>query len=183
MIRRAGSWLAGVADMLRRTLEAVELALLLLLLAALLGLSFAQVVLRQWEVGWVWADVLIRHLVLGIGMLGAALAAARSRHIRIDALGRLLSGTAARWVGVLLDLLSAWICLRLALAARDFVLQTREFGDLAEPLAWPAWPLQAVIPVAFALMALHFLLHVPLRLAGRLQEAPLGGLAGPGEAA
>jgi len=175
MIRRLGLWVADAAAALRRVLEALELAVLLGLLAALLGLSFLQVVLRQWEAGWVWADVLIRHLVLGIGMVGAALAAARSRHIRIDALGRLIRGRPARLVGVVLDVLSAWICLRLALAARDFVLQTREFGDMAEPLAWPAWPLQAVIPAGFALMALHFLLHVPLRLAGRLQDAPAGG--------
>ncbi|MFA7331649.1 MAG: TRAP transporter small permease subunit [Candidatus Delongbacteria bacterium] len=149
---------------LRRVLEAIELGSLLLLLALLLSLSFLQVILRQTQSGWVWADVLIRHLVLWIGMLGAVLAASRSRHIRIDALGRLLKGWPARWTGMLLDGLSAWICLRLALAARDFVLMTREFGDLAEPLDWPAWPLQAVIPIGFALMALHFLLNLPLRL-------------------
>jgi TRAP-type C4-dicarboxylate transport system permease small subunit len=181
MMRRLGMRVADAAAALRRALEALELAILLVLLAALLGLSFLQVVLRQWEAGWVWADVLIRHLVLGIAMLGAALAAARSRHIRIDALGRLIRGRSALVAGVLLDGLSAWICLRLALAARDFVLQTREFGDMAEPLAWPAWPLQAVIPVGFALMALHFLLHVPLRLAGRLPEGPADG--GPPEGA
>jgi TRAP-type C4-dicarboxylate transport system permease small subunit len=35
-----------------------------------------------------------------------------------------------------------------------------------EGLDWPAWPLQAVIPAGFALMALHFLLNLLQRLSG-----------------
>jgi len=172
----------------RRALDRVETVLLLALLATLIGLSFLQVVLRQFQQGLEWGDTLIRHLVLWIGMVGAALAAARSRHIRIDALGRVLPAPAMRAAGMVLDGLSAWICLRLALAARDFVWQTREFGDLLDPVAWPAWswlgeragqpwpawPLQAVIPAAFALMALHFLLNLPLRWTDPLAETPVG---------
>ena len=148
---------------LRGWLDKGETLLLMALLAVLIFLSFLQVILRLGHGGLPWADVINRHLVLWIGMIGAALATARSRHIRIDVLGRVLKGAAGRWTGAGLDALAAWICLRLALAARTFVLQTREFGDTLSPLDWPAWMLQAVIPASLALMAFHFLLNLPLR--------------------
>jgi TRAP-type C4-dicarboxylate transport system permease small subunit len=148
---------------LRAWLDSCETLLLLALLAALIVLSFLQVLLRLGHGGLPWADVVNRHLVLWIGMLGAVLATARGRHIRIDVLGRALKGARGRWVGAGLDLLAAWICLRLARAALTFVLQTREFGDTLAPLPWPAWLLQAIIPAAFLLMSGHFLLGIPLR--------------------
>lgn len=148
---------------IRAVLERVELGLLTALLAALICLSFAQVVLRQFQQGLVWADVLIRHLVLWIGMLGAVLAASRSRHIRIDALGRLLTGRIARVVGMLLDGLSAWICWRLGQAGVSFLQMSIEFEEVIEGLDWAAWTLQSIIPIAFYAMAFHFLLNLPLR--------------------
>jgi TRAP-type C4-dicarboxylate transport system permease small subunit len=155
-------FLSGSAA-LRSGLDKAETHFLFALLISLTGLSFMQVVLRLSHGGLPWVDVVNRHLVLWIGMVGAALATSRGRHIRIDVLGRLLKGDRGRWVGALLDLLAAWICLRLALASLTFVLQTREFGDTLAPLEWPAWMLQAVIPASFALMSLHFLLNPPLR--------------------
>ena len=157
-------------------MDRAETLFLLVLLAALTGLSFLQVVLRLAHGGLPWADVINRHLVLWIGMVGAALATSRSRHIRIDVLGRWLKGVWARWTGAGLDLLAAWICLRLALASLTFVLQTREFGDTLPPLPWPAWPLQAVIPAAFALMTLHFLVNAPLRWRPEAGQADEVGL-------
>jgi TRAP-type C4-dicarboxylate transport system permease small subunit len=151
---------------LRRLLEGFELALLVLLLAALLLLSFSQVVLRQFDQGLLWADVLVRHMVLWIGMIGAALAASKSRHIRIDALGRLLKGPLKAMNESLMDLIGIWISWRLAHAAWSFLQMTIEFEEVIEGLDWPAWPLQAVIPAGFALMALHFLLNLLQRLSG-----------------
>jgi len=164
-------------ERVRRWLDHAESAFILGLLALLLGLSFVQVLLRLSQGGLPWADVLGRHLVLWLGMMGMVLAAARGRHIRIDVLGRILPERLARLTGMGLDALSVWICLRLAAAAQHFAAQSREFGDLVDPVAWPhwswlgemagqpwqAWPLQMVIPAAFALTALHFAINLPLR--------------------
>lgn len=164
---------AGLAA-LRARLDQAETLILLALLATLTVLSFLQVVLRLAHGGLPWADVVNRHLVLWIGMIGAALATARSRHIRIDVLGRVAKGEAKRWLGASLDVLAAWICLRLALASLTFVQQTREFGDTLSPLDWPAWMLQAVIPASFALMAFHFVLNPWLRWRPEAEEGPEG---------
>lgn len=179
--------LLATLERVRRWLDRAENALLLLLLTLLLGLSFVQVLLRLGHGGLPWADVLARHLVLWLGMAGMALAAARNRHIRIDVLGRVLPERMARLVGMGLDALAAWICLRLARAALAFMEQSREFGDLVDPVAWPqwswlgklagepwmAWPLQAIIPAAFAMTALHFAVNLPLRWTDPLQAEAL----------
>jgi TRAP-type C4-dicarboxylate transport system permease small subunit len=99
-------------------------------------------------------------------MIGAALAASKSRHIRIDALGRLLKGPLKALNESLMDLIGIWISWRLAHAAWSFLQMTIEFEEVIEGLDWPAWPLQAVIPAGFALMALHFLLNLLQRLSG-----------------
>lgn len=164
---------------LRRTLEAAETGLVALLLVALLTLSFAQVLLRQVHGGWLWADPLIRHLVLWIAFAGGALAASRSRHIRIDALGRLLKGRAAVALRLLLELFAAWISFRLARAGWDFVAMSREFGDVVEGLDWPAWTMQAAIPAGFALIGFHALLNALLAALGEPPPPPPESLAQP----
>jgi C4-dicarboxylate transporter, DctQ subunit len=151
---------------LRRGLESFEISLIVLLLGALLALSFVQVLLRQVHGGWLWAEPLIRHLVLWIAFAGGALAASRSRHIRIDALGRLLRGRPAAVLRMLLEGLTAWICWRLARAGWAFAAMSREFGDQVEGLDWPAWILQAAIPAGFALIGVHALLNLALGLLG-----------------
>ena len=57
----------------------------------------------------------------------------------------------------------------LAWASWSFVADSREFGDtLLDGV--PAWWLQSIMPVAFALMALQFLLHAVKRLRGTAAE-------------
>lgn len=163
-----------VLGTLRRTLETLETGLVAVLLLGLLGLSFAQVVLRQFHGGWLWADPLIRHLVLWIAFAGGALAASRSRHIRIDALGRLLKGRAAVGLRLLLEAFTVWISWRLAGAGLDLVKMSQEYGDRIDGLDWPAWAMQAAIPVGFALIGFHALLNLTLLLAGEPLPPPEG---------
>ncbi len=175
-------WAAGLRSVLeslrrfRSLLEGLEIGALLLLLGGMILLAFLQVVLRQFHGGLLWADVVVRHLVLWIAFAGSALAASRSRHITIDALGRLLKGPLRMTVRGLIDLLGAWICLRLAHAGFDFTAMSREFGETIDPLDLPAWTFQAVIPAGFALIAFHFLLDIPLMFGENLPQEDSPGL-------
>jgi TRAP-type C4-dicarboxylate transport system permease small subunit len=154
--------LLRILDKGRTCLENAEILVLCLLLGGMLSLAFLQVVLRQFHSGILWADVVIRHMVLWTAIVGSALAASRTRHITIDALGRLFSGNAAKALRIGTNLFSAWICYQLAIASRDFVSMTIEFGDRIDSLDMLAWPLQIVIPIGFALICFHFLLDIPL---------------------
>ena len=68
-----------------RWLARTEGIALVLFLGAMVGVSFLQVILRNvFQSGIDGADVLLRHGVLWVALLGASLATRQARHIRID---------------------------------------------------------------------------------------------------
>ncbi|MCA9783806.1 MAG: TRAP transporter small permease subunit [Calditrichaeota bacterium] len=157
----------------RRGLEWVEVMVLCLLVAGLAGLSFLQVVLRLAHGGLLWADPLIRHGVLWIAFVGGALATSRTRHISIDALGRLVTGTGRRWLHVGISAVGLWITLRLCAAALTFLEIEQGAGESVAGI--PHDVIILIIPVGFALIALHFVLEILLGLLGHLpvrEETP-----------
>jgi TRAP-type C4-dicarboxylate transport system permease small subunit len=127
-------------------------------------LSFTQVILRNvFSSGFMWADILLRHLVLWIGFLGAALATSAERHISIDAFTRLLS---ARWkhlARIVTNFFALVICAFLAKASVTFVLsemesQTELFSGVM------TWHAQMIIPVGYVLLMLHFIVRTIITL-------------------
>jgi TRAP-type C4-dicarboxylate transport system permease small subunit len=70
------------------------IAFLVLLLVVLAG---AQIVLRNFfDSGLPWADPVLRALVLWTGLLGALAAVREDKHISLDVLSRLLTGSGLR---------------------------------------------------------------------------------------
>jgi TRAP-type C4-dicarboxylate transport system permease small subunit len=57
----------------------------------MISLAFAQIVLRNgFDGGIVWADSLLRIMVLWIALIGAVVASRDQRHINIDLISRFL---------------------------------------------------------------------------------------------
>jgi TRAP-type C4-dicarboxylate transport system permease small subunit len=139
----------------------VENLLLGLVLALMIGLAASQVVLRGVLGGGVaWADEALRLLVLWAAMLGAVAASRDNVHLRIDLLSRFLPAGWRRLTAVLVDLFAAGISGILAWHSWRFVAESREFGDLVLG-QWPAWAFQAILPVAFILIAYRYLAGLP----------------------
>ncbi|MEK6711264.1 MAG: TRAP transporter small permease subunit, partial [Nitrospinota bacterium] len=135
--------------------EGVSLALLLL---AMVGVGFLQVVLRNvFHTGIFSADLLLRQGLLWLGFLGASLASrGEGRHIHIDVLSRAIPAPWSGGIRRLADLCGAVACLLLARASLLFVLGEWEAGSRIAGV-FPAWALEIVLPVGFALMSLRFL--------------------------
>jgi C4-dicarboxylate transporter DctQ subunit len=141
-------------------LTKLENGLVVLLLGSMVVLAFLQVILRNvFSTGLMWADPFLRHLVLWIGFLGASLATQQEKHINLDILTRYLS---PRWVSVVRTLANAFAVVVTAFLARaGWTFVQNEMGS-PEPLftigqtAVPAWWLQLIIPIGFALMAFRF---------------------------
>lgn len=151
----------------------LEDAVLVLLLTAMISLAATQIILRNvFDSGLVWADELLRILVLWVGLAGA-LAASRDRNqIRIDVLSRLLGDRGRALVRLLTDLFTSAVCGVVAWHAFVFVRGSLEFGDtLLGNL--PAWWFQLILPGGFFLMAWRYLVHAAddarEMLAGRSQ--------------
>jgi TRAP-type C4-dicarboxylate transport system permease small subunit len=142
-----------------RALAAAEGVLLILLLSVMVLMAFVQVVLRNvFHEGFIWADILLRHLVLWIGLVGAALAASQQHHITIDALTRFLSPRLRHSVMALAQLFAVAVCVVLADASVTFVRNDLEFGATVYGEV-PAWVSQVIIPVGFSLLSFHFLVR------------------------
>ena len=146
----------------------------MIVLSGLILLGAAQIVLRNaFSIGFAWGDGLARLAVLWLGLLGALAASRDGRHITMGALARVLPPKLRLAAGVCADLFGAAVSAVLAYAAFRFVRDAREFGDtMLGDL--PAWWFQAIMPVAFALIAWQFLVQAVKRLRGGfIAEAPL----------
>jgi len=141
-----------------KRLHRAEDALLVLLLTAMIVLASTQILLRNLlDSGFVWIDPLLRVLVLWLGLIGATVATRNNRHIRIDLLSKLFSRNTHRLIQSVIGQVSAWTCLVVAWYGfkwiqMDYVDEVISFAGV------PAWLLEVIIPVTFALIGLRYLI-------------------------
>jgi TRAP-type C4-dicarboxylate transport system permease small subunit len=112
-----------------------------------------------------WIDILLRQLVIIVSFFGATLATQRGKHINIDALSKVLSPAARRWVAVLVNVVAISVCLILASAGMDLVKIGQEFPKDLMPWALE-WHFQLMFPIGFSLVALHFVVRLAEGLTG-----------------
>lgn len=147
---------ARKAESLLLSLESVVLVAVLLFLV---GMSFLQVILRQFFGGGIlWCDTLLRHLVLWVGFLGAARAAAEEKHFAFEAVTEHLPARLHGAAAALARLTAVTVALLLAKASWVFVLEERTAGTplfTTGSLSVPGWPIALILPVGFLLVALH----------------------------
>lgn len=144
---------------LDRFFSRIEYILIVVLLGSMVLLAFTQVILRNvFGTGIVWADTIVRHLVLWSGFIGAALATSDERHISIDALTKFLSPRAREVVMIFTSLFAIVVCYYLGVAAWGYVAEEQaNGGDLV--LSIPTWVALLIIPSGYFLIAFHFLVR------------------------
>ncbi len=141
-------------------LEKVEKTVLIGVLSLVIGLSFLQVILRNFfGGGFIWGDVFLRHMVLWLGLIGASIATKENRHINIDIVSRILKDKSKSIINILINLVSAYICWLLLKASISFVSAEKEFGSTIFADT-PVWIFQSIFPVAFSIMVFRFVLNV-----------------------
>lgn len=148
---------------IEKTLFLIETILLVVFLLAMIFLAFFQVLLRDFfHSGILWADPLLRHMVVWLGFLGAAFAASQGKHFAWEmprpknpALGRLL--------GVVSNLSGALAAFFLALAARQYALEEKTYGHTLFRIgdfSFPSWASADIIWLGFLLVGSHFALRI-----------------------
>jgi TRAP-type C4-dicarboxylate transport system permease small subunit len=153
-------------DRVDRAACVLETWLIVTILGGLILLGAAQIVLRNFfSAGFAWGDGLTRLAVLWLGLLGALAASRDGRHITMGAVTRFLPQRLRLFAGVFADWFAAAVSGALAWFSWAFVAQSREFGDTLLGDV-PAWWLQLIMPVAFALMAWQFLVRSVKRWRG-----------------
>ena len=136
-----------------------EDALLAILLTTMILLASTQILLRNlFDSGFVWIDPLLRVLVLWLGLLGATVATRNNKHISIDLLSRFFERKSYCLVQAGVAQISAWTCLVIAWYGLSWIRLDYE-DAVASFVGIPAWMLEVVIPAAFALIGLRYLLR------------------------
>lgn len=140
-------------------LAKAEKAVLVLLVCAMLGLSSLQVVLRlAFSKGILWADPLLRHMVLWAGLAGAALAAHESKHFVLDLADRILPQRLRKPLAIFSGLVSALVCALLLYASIKFLRDERAAATAAFAM-WgvniKSFWVEAALAPAFALIMFH----------------------------
>jgi TRAP-type C4-dicarboxylate transport system permease small subunit len=145
---------------LSRWIEKVENFFLISITLILVFGAFLQVILRNFfNTGIEGAEIMLRHLVLWIGFIGASLATKEEKHINIDLFSRIVSPVHKKIARIITDMVAIFITLVLAKAGWEFVMSEKEFGTVLFRDV-PSWPFQIIIPIGFFLISLRFFLNL-----------------------
>ena len=136
----------------------VEDALLVLLLAAMVIVAGAQIVLREvFHSAILWADPVLRVSVLWVGMIGAMVATRNDKQIAVDIVSRFLSRRWQNRVRVLTDVFTSLVSGVVAWSAFRLMAEDRAAGGMTIGSV-PVWICEAILPVAFAVISLRYLM-------------------------
>lgn len=146
---------------LKRTLHWLhwcEDALLVIMLLSMILIAFTQIILRNFfDSGLVWADPLVRVLVIWVALAGAMVAGRKNSHIAIDVLTPWLRGKMLQLARGISTLFTAAVCSLMFYHSLDFVASERIDGAIAFA-GVPVWVCESIIPIAFGVLSLRFVL-------------------------
>ena len=147
-------------ERLERASSTLETITLVMLLTGMMLLAVGQIVLREiFSTGVVWADELIKLMVLWLAMVGSIAACRENRHIRIDALSHVLPKLAIEITRILVDLFAAIVCGVIAWQSWLYLQVEIEYQDTVL-VNIPAWIAHSVLPAAFLLISFRFLVLI-----------------------
>ena len=133
---------------------------LVTLLSAMILLAVGQIVMREaFSTGFVWADELLKLMVLWLAMIGSVAASRDNRHIRIDALSHILPKQAIKFTRILVDAFAVAVCAVIAWHSYQYLLLEIEFEDKVL-IDTPAWIAHLIVPLGFALVAYRFAVSI-----------------------
>ncbi len=152
--------LKGLLERLDRIGRFAEDVALVSLLSGMILLAVGQIGLRELlGTGIVWADELVKLMVLWLAMIGSIAACRDNRHIRIDVFSHILPARLILATRIVVDIFAATVCAIIAWQAYRYLQLEIEFADVVL-VDTPAWLAHSVVPIAFALSAYRFLILV-----------------------
>ncbi len=130
--------------------------LIIFILSVMILMAFGQVVLRNiFHTGIEWGDVFLRHLVLWLGFLGAAIATGEGRHLKIEFINKLATEGQRKVLYIITNFFAAGVCYFLMKAAISFVQFEIESGSTLI-LNLPTTYFIIIIPVGYGILAFRF---------------------------
>lgn len=162
----------GLLDALRLWAWRLEDGLMLLLLLGMIVLACLQIFMRNaFDGGWLWADPVLRVLLLWSALLGAMAASRQDKHISIDVFSKWLPPALQTLSKILSSLFAAAICGIAAYYSGWFVLDEYRYSS-ADIGGVRLWIFESLMPLAFAVMSLRFAMHAARAARSLRRSAP-----------
>ena len=139
---------------LERLFVQANRAFLIALLAAMVAVTFVNVVMRYaGESSFLWGEEVGRHLMIWLAFVGSGLALRYGAHIGVDSLERSLHARPARVVRAAIALILLVLFVALMVEGIDYAWRTRFQASAALQISM-AW-VYAGMPIGCALMLAH----------------------------
>ncbi|PPD33289.1 MAG: C4-dicarboxylate ABC transporter permease [Methylomonas sp.] len=146
----------SVLGKLHGLLLKTESLILVTLLLSMILIAVVQILLRNFfGGGLLWADAYTRTCVLWVALLGAMIAGRQQDHIAIEVLLQYLPSHKKGLAKRISYFLTGLVCFAAAWFSTGFVLQEYHYGGKAFAEI-PSWWCEAIIPFAFAVIALRY---------------------------
>lgn len=145
-----------------KSLIFLEKTLVIILLFAMVLLSFGQVVFRNiFQTGFMWVDEVLRVQVLWLTFLGAGLAAEYNRHVKIDVLSHVMgSGAMSKTIDILAQLFAMAVGILLFYGAYDYIQVERQYATPGPIWNVPDYVWRMVIPYFFLVLSIRSVINV-----------------------
>ncbi len=165
---------------IRTVLSFIERSLLIALFSGMVVMSFAQVILRTFfSAGILWGDIALRHAVVWVAFLGAAIAADQQKHFVIDVIRKILPGRFRHAADMLCSVFAVW-CLTYLTAAAVRFWQDERTAETVLFTAFgynvPAHAVDIIIPSGFILLGIHFLLNAVEQVIALVKGSPVSDM-------
>ncbi|GAB2540122.1 MULTISPECIES: TRAP transporter small permease [unclassified Simplicispira] len=141
-----------------KILNSLEEWIISLMLLAMTGLTFLQVVMRYvFNSGFTWALELTTVFFAIMIFVGVSYGVRVGSHIGVDALVKLLSPAKRKFFGVLAVVLSLVYVGFVLVGSMEYVLKMKDVGIELEDMSIERWQILAVMPLGMALTGFRFL--------------------------
>jgi len=138
----------------------------------MLCLACTQILMRSvFSSGVIWADPLLRYLVLWCGLLGALKATGQGKHIALDFSNYLVPPSLQSFVSLAVDLFCTITTAVLCIAAWIFIQNEIEFGS-TDLLSIPLWGWSLIFPITFGLMSIKYGINLAIAIYNCLRSRP-----------
>lgn len=156
---------------MRRTLARIEDIVCAGALAAMVLLPLLEIAFRRsFGLGIPGSDSIVRHLVLWVGFLGAAIAAREGKLLALSSATFIPEGRAKQAADLFAGSIGALVAAVLAMGALELVRVERETQSTIGRNI-PTWLAQLALPVGFGLIAARLVWRASARPLGRLVAA------------
>ena len=158
-----------------RWLDKLEEWIVMLMLAAMTGLTFVQVVLRYgFNSGFGWALELTTVFFAAMIFVGASYGVRVGAHIGVDALVKLMAPGPRRFISIIVVVLCLFYTGIVLYGSITYVMKMKMIGVELEDMPIPVWLVRSLLPLGFGLIAFRFVQVLWKLVTGQSDSLHLG---------